>query len=1140
MRVFTSSTAPHCSREVFVWKILLVKDNDGCYVCPLPYVFHSEVRTSGNTASGYSVMPTQSIYMLLQALLTAAAVLAAQDAPPHALLRQSAALHAQLEGYITEHGPAVPQHVRTRANALLSEHAEAMISVNAYLAGGNQSTAAANARASLMSREKQVLRAFKARGGANALEAISRFGWPTSPAMAARHLSALKQSKARAPLRATAEALLAATGIEAHDEYGALFEIMNALFEGEPPAEALGCSAKFYDDGRVQLGRYHVMLQAPCECWGFDRATVLAAARASASALRAPPLVGAWLDALAALPASAALPTLGFGVSRDDQVGKIYVMNHRADALPRLPLSTLDSDGAAAADDVLPTLAPHPTRKGAEPVRMLSLEWRLGGGAVSLRQYAAEAAARTLQQRVEVRAPAALADGLRSLVGFFGGASEDIAVTRPFVPAELRAGSPPALVSRARSKAGVKLRDAPSDEKLLDALQPGLAATTVSSEAVSRWLHQSAAVPHHVANVQLGAPFADGDGVRQAGFVTLYRHPTSFGHIDPGSATHRRLGTLVRDAAPGYPLTACERAQQITGDAFIWQGHAADDVMAVLFGNEVDYSRSFFPECNKALQAIDDADDNGEEILAMCPAACHPVFDQLIDACDTCETEWIVCADELPAGFIHPLVGYDLRTNARLEFASEAGAAEATEDCPVGQTCASYQRSSTTQTDGHEHAAFARVKNAVQALIATNFESANSDWQALPGPSGHVGWDADSYDVAVVEIENVSRPDSVGVEFELKITRDMGAAAPTTAVLLDQVKQALSASFSSGLLTQTDAFASTFTFDDAFALSALDLHLRVEDKPAGSRDKYEDLPLDAVPSDKKWLQPYGGSGLLNDMNLWAPDGCKAPFYDFWPDVPMCNQCSSLTTDVHYLGMWKGPCELEYEEDWEKASEFLPLNAPTPGQKSCSCKCAAMLQSVVDGCQTGDCTNMYYEYGGGATCSECPAPLLEDSACPTSCTPFVDSANAFDQLSIWGEELLADTCLAELAPDVWQIHSVGCYSPTFKSGDSHPALTLYGGYSPPDGNADGDANGGDGSSLPIGALIGGAAGGVVLLVAVVATGVYFCKQRPQSSSRTTPAATQMTGTLAQFAATSSTDSKVPVVVGTSVGGAQEEC
>ena len=119
-------------------------------------------------------------------------------------------------------------------------------------------------------------------------------------------------------------------------------------------------------------------------------------------------------------------------------------------------------------------------------------------------------------------------------------------------------------VSTERSKLGIKLSKSPEpaseDERvaLLDLLVPALEAAGVNSEgtreAVAEWLRDSSPVHHSVSNIQIGD-----------GFVSLYRHPSTFGHIDPNvpeqhEAFRRALGRQRELRATDddiVPLTVC-------------------------------------------------------------------------------------------------------------------------------------------------------------------------------------------------------------------------------------------------------------------------------------------------------------------------------------------------------------------------------------------------------------------------------------------------------------------------------------------------------------------------------------------------------------------------------------------------------
>ena len=98
---------------------------------------------------------------------------------------------------------------------------------------------------------------------------------------------------------AAAAALHRATGIDpAAPVWGAPFREMAALYDGaDPPLEALGVSAKF-SNGKAATARYHTMLELPGSGGHLPRDAQRRAAARTAAALKAPPLVDAWLRPL--------------------------------------------------------------------------------------------------------------------------------------------------------------------------------------------------------------------------------------------------------------------------------------------------------------------------------------------------------------------------------------------------------------------------------------------------------------------------------------------------------------------------------------------------------------------------------------------------------------------------------------------------------------------------------------------------------------------------------------------------------------------------------------------------------------------------------------------------------------------------
>ena len=133
------------------------------------------------------------------------------------------------------------------------------------------------------------------------------------PTPGARRLQE-RRAVPRAGMSAAA-ALLEATGIDpAAPVWGAPFREMAALYDGaDPPLETFGVSAKF-SNGKAATARYYVALELPGSGGHLPRDAQRRAAARTAAALKAPPLVDAWLDVLAT---EAPPPVYGFGVDAD-------------------------------------------------------------------------------------------------------------------------------------------------------------------------------------------------------------------------------------------------------------------------------------------------------------------------------------------------------------------------------------------------------------------------------------------------------------------------------------------------------------------------------------------------------------------------------------------------------------------------------------------------------------------------------------------------------------------------------------------------------------------------------------------------------------------------------------------------------
>ena len=451
--------------------------------------------------------------------LAALAPLAPEEHAP--AVERSAARAAKASRLLADHGHLLPPDLREKAHDLLNEHD---FRVHAAL----DSAKPGLALAAIEKKESGYLKTFKKLGGDRA----------------ATKAKQLPKDEERTKLRATRDVLRAATGLDAEEPvWGAPFRALEELFgEGHAPMEALGVSAKFFEDGTALTQRYHVALQPPCDCWTFGREAVVDQAKSVAESLKAPPLVDAWLESIAA-DDTGKLPSIGFGVSAEDGACKLYVLNYGGHELPTLPLV-----------DSLPQTARKPDRASSV---LVSVEWKFGDAKTQLRQYAVEAAEGDVSVARQTQDERFAGDELvAALDGAFGvKQSEDIAVTAPF---QYDGDATPPLVAAPLSKSGLKLKpqdgnidsNAETDAKLAALLKD-------AAPGAGTWLEQSRVVRHALSNVQFGD-----------GFVTLYRHPTVFGFVDPSSAPqHLALRNAITKRAGASRrrlsgLTACDQAEE--------------------------------------------------------------------------------------------------------------------------------------------------------------------------------------------------------------------------------------------------------------------------------------------------------------------------------------------------------------------------------------------------------------------------------------------------------------------------------------------------------------------------------------------------------------------------------------------------
>ena len=456
-------------------------------------------------------------------LLLVAASTADRDEEHRPAVERSQARAAKASRLLADHGHLLPPDLREKGQDLLNEHE---FRVRAALDSANPGPALA----AIEKREAGYLKAFRKLGGEGAVSKARK----------------LPKDDERTKLRATREVLFEATGIDAEEPvWGAPFRALEGLFrmghpvsslaEREAPMEALGVSAKFLEDGTALTKRYHVALQPPCDCWTFGRAAVVKQAKIVAKSLKAPPLVDAWLDSIAADDAGK-LPSVGFGVSAEDGACKLYVLNYGGNELPPLPLI-----------DALPPTARKPDR-GAPSV-MVSVEWKFGDMKTQqMRQYAVEAASGDVSVARQTQDERFAGDELvAALDGAFGvGQSEDIAVTAPF---QYDGDATPPVVAAPLAKSGLKLKRYDGSIDANAEAEAKLAAL-LKAPGADAWLERSRVVRHAISNVQFGE-----------GFVTLYRHPTVFGFVDPSSAPqHAALRRALGAARTSRQPAALRRA----------------------------------------------------------------------------------------------------------------------------------------------------------------------------------------------------------------------------------------------------------------------------------------------------------------------------------------------------------------------------------------------------------------------------------------------------------------------------------------------------------------------------------------------------------------------------------------------------
>lgn len=565
-------------------------------------------------------------------LLLVAAGTADRDEEHRAAVARSAARAAKASRLLADHGHLLPPDLREKGQDLLNEH-------EFRLRAARDSANPGPALAAIERREAGYLKAFRKLGGEGAVSKARK----------------LPKDDERTKLRATREVLFEATGIDAEEPvWGAPFRALERLFgmghpisilaEREAPMEALGVSAKFFQDGTALTKRYHVALQPPCDCWTFGREAVVEQAKIVAKSLKAPPLVDAWLDALAADDAGK-LPSIGFGVSADDAACKLYVLNYGGHELPTLPLV-----------DKLPRTA---RTQGRASSVMVSVEWKFGDMKTQqMRQYAVEAASGDVSVARQTQDERFAGDELvAALDGAFGvGQSEDIAVTAPF---QYDKDTTPPVVAAPLAKSGLKLKRYDGSIDANAEAEARLAALLNNAPGAEAWLERSRVVRHAVSNVQFGE-----------GFVTLYRHPTVFGFVDPSSAPQhaalrRALGAARTSRSPARRPAALRRALDATRSAsgYLDAVTPCDEAVEVFLDRAVCLGvprkvcvvsrRSSHPPAFTQVWGANEVDSTckrDSDLAAnagTCPISCQDDIACLIAACSDCALVDVACDEAI-------------------------------------------------------------------------------------------------------------------------------------------------------------------------------------------------------------------------------------------------------------------------------------------------------------------------------------------------------------------------------------------------------------------------------------------------------------------------------------------------------------
>jgi len=355
--------------------------------------------------------------------------------------------------------------------------------------------------------------------------------------------------------------------------------------------------------------------------------------------------------------------------------------------------------------------------------------------------------------------------------------------------------------------------------------------------------------------------------------------------------------------------------------------------------------------CKQAIDVLSE-----EQKKYTCPTQCHTDIASLINGCDDCAMVHKVCRNELPPDFHIPEREYELKTY--LVFGN-----------------ITYTGSGSIPFDSHGSHNAQMVWDNSSCNDALSEEMEDILQPLKQSFSEH----QEGMEFRVDEVHQQAHGIVVWITLKARLG-GVGASTPTefhqtlTDVLMEAIITRSETMLHDHHMVSTNQDWSACTLDVNSSVDALLSDQTIVQHVEGTT--FSDLPFRAVPFDRKWQQPYGTGGLLEDMEMWGPEGCRYPFLDYIPETPLCAECGTVVEAVSGFGLWKGPCKHKYDEEWEGVPKSaFPSGFPTQDMSMsasppqyCSCRCADMLNAVATYCGPNDCISTAYDYAVNANCT----------------------------------------------------------------------------------------------------------------------------------------------------------------------------